>query len=61
MSSRYMKKVLREQEQALQKNEPHIVEEDVDEDEEEDQKLNSGSSINPFDLLHDDDHVSDQV
>ncbi|EXC13627.1 hypothetical protein L484_019584 [Morus notabilis] len=64
MSARLLKKVLKEQEQKLQQKDPqHIAEEeeeDVDGDE-EDQKLNSGSSINPFDLLDDDDgRVSDQ-
>lgn len=65
MSARLLKKVLKEQEQKLQQKDPqHIAEEeeeDVDGDE-EDQKLNSGSSINPFGLLDDDDgRVSDQV
>ena len=63
MSSRFLKKVLREQEQKLQENEPQIHEDEEEEDGEEEKKkkLNSFSLINPFDLLDDDGHVSDQV
>lgn len=67
MSARLLKKVLREQEQEqLQQPQYHPQHIDSDQDEEEAQKVNgknSGapSSINPFDLLNDDDHDADQV
>lgn len=64
MSARYLKKVLKEQEQQLQRP-PHEIEEEEEADEEEEQ-LNgsrsepSDSSVNPFYLLNDEDDL-DQV
>jgi len=61
MSARYLKKVLKEQEQHLQRP-PHQIEEE----EEEEEELNgsrsepSDSSVNPFYLLNDGDDP-DQV
>ena len=59
MSARLLKKVLKEQEQKLPQ---HVEEEEEEVEDEDDRKLNSGPSINPFDLLDDEDgHVNDQV
>ncbi|KAL5572264.1 hypothetical protein UlMin_021861 [Ulmus minor] len=56
MSARLLKKILKQQDELSQQNQPQH--EELEEEEEE--QPNSGSSINPFDLLNDDDHVSDQ-
>lgn len=53
MSGRLLKKVLKEQE------EDQRIESDHEEEEEEAQQLNGKASINPFDLLNDDDHDLD--
>lgn len=73
MSARLLKKVLKEQEQQLLQNHAQHVEthqqyedEDDEDEDDENQQTNgnnsvANSSINPFDLLNDDDHDSDQV
>ncbi|VVA12143.1 PREDICTED: mRNAion factor [Prunus dulcis] len=55
MSGRLLKKVLKEQEEDQRIESDH----EEEEEEEEAQQLNGKASINPFDLLNDDDHDLD--
>ncbi|CAN1855510.1 Transcription factor 25 [Linum perenne] len=59
MSGRLLKKILKEKEQVLFPQ--HVEEEEDDGDEEETDGGGSVPAINPFDLLNDDQDVSDQV
>lgn len=60
MSGRLLKKILKDQEQKelLQRLE---TEQELEDEEEEIKGNSSRSTINPFDLLNDDDHKSEQV